>query len=290
MIQNLRLFKYAAIIFLLLFFQSNTSAYETCKTSGGINIKWQNPEVTYRINSSGGPLDTIASIQEGMQTWTDVASSEFIFLYGGTTNRKNHGTNNATNIITFGSLPIGTIAENKFWFSTVSGQLVDSDIRFNNYYLWSTDGIPATYDLQNIATHELGHSLCLLDLYDGASSEITMYGYASTGETKKSSLHQDDIAGITYLYTCPNLPVRIEGTSYEYNFLQDAYDDALSNDIILIHSIIFTEDLIIDINKSVIFDGGYNCDHLSPTANPSVINGTVNLIDGAITMENFIIE
>ena len=57
-------------------------------------------------------------------------------------------------------------------------------------------------DLQNIATHELGHALGLADLYDTTAPvpEQTMYGYASPGETKKRTLEDGDKAGITVLY------------------------------------------------------------------------------------------
>ncbi|MBA7643606.1 hypothetical protein ES703_51337 [subsurface metagenome] len=55
-------------------------------------------------------------------------------------------------------------------------------------------------DLQNIATHELGHSVGLGDLYDDVASEETMYGLSEYGETKKRTLYLGDIAGIQKLY------------------------------------------------------------------------------------------
>jgi predicted Zn-dependent protease len=55
-------------------------------------------------------------------------------------------------------------------------------------------------DLQNIATHELGHGLGLNDLYESAASEETMYGYSTYGEMSKRSLFIGDIAGIHDLY------------------------------------------------------------------------------------------
>jgi predicted Zn-dependent protease len=58
-------------------------------------------------------------------------------------------------------------------------------------------------DLQNIATHELGHGFGLADLYNTQSqTQIlqTMYGYASLGETMKRDLASGDIAGIRALY------------------------------------------------------------------------------------------
>ncbi len=58
-------------------------------------------------------------------------------------------------------------------------------------------------DVQNIATHELGHGFGLADLYKEAQSEQTMYGYGSIGETEKRTLESGDIAGIQVLYGVP---------------------------------------------------------------------------------------
>ncbi len=55
-------------------------------------------------------------------------------------------------------------------------------------------------DFDNIATHELGHSFGLDDLYEDTCFEETMYGYASTGETNKRTLENGDITGIYTLY------------------------------------------------------------------------------------------
>lgn len=65
---------------------------------------------------------------------------------------------------------------------------------------WSSSGEADKMDFESIATHELGHSVGLGDLYDAACSEVTMYGYATEGETKKQSLEDGDIAGIKKLY------------------------------------------------------------------------------------------
>lgn len=67
-------------------------------------------------------------------------------------------------------------------------------------YDWSSIGEADKMDFENIATHELGHSVGLDDLYQGACTEQTMYGYASWGETKKRTLESGDIAGVKKLY------------------------------------------------------------------------------------------
>ena len=65
---------------------------------------------------------------------------------------------------------------------------------------WSASGEAGKMDFKNIATHELGHSVGLDDLYNSKCSEQTMYGYAINGETKKRSLEAGDITGIQTLY------------------------------------------------------------------------------------------
>lgn len=65
---------------------------------------------------------------------------------------------------------------------------------------WSATGETGKMDFENIATHELGHSVGLGDLYTSECSEQTMYGYASNGETKKRTLEAGDITGIQKLY------------------------------------------------------------------------------------------
>lgn len=65
---------------------------------------------------------------------------------------------------------------------------------------WSASGEAGKMDFENIATHELGHSVGLGDLYTSECSEQTMYGYASYGETKKRDLAAGDIRGVQELY------------------------------------------------------------------------------------------
>ena len=177
------------------------SAYVVSTTSSGQEIKWQVPSASYLFNTEHSPAGSLEAIRAGMQTWTDVPTASFVFIYAGTTTSSAHGKNDGQNIVTFARMGAnGTLAENAFWYSTGTGEILDSDIRFNTHYSWSASGAPGEYDVQNVATHELGHSLSLDDLYDAADSEKTMYGYASLGEIKKRTLDPDDVAGISHLY------------------------------------------------------------------------------------------
>jgi len=225
--------KYLVLIFIFnLLWCSNVFAYKV-STSGGNDIKWNTSNVTYYINSSGGPFDSLSAIQEAMQTWTDVATSIFTFVDGGTTTSTAYGINDGVNIVVFGPMgTTGTLAENYFWYYKFSGQMIDSDIKFNTDYPWATDGSPGAYDVQNIGTHEFGHSLSLDDLYKSADSEKTMYGYAGRGETKKRTLDQDDIDGITYLYPIPplNAPSSLSATAVSQTQINLIWQDNSSDE------------------------------------------------------------
>ena len=109
--------------------------------------------------------------------------------------RANYGHN----LVSWGDAE-DSIATCYFWYYLDTGRLVEFDIVFEDDYVWSSTGEVGKYDVQNIATHEFGHTLSLGDLYGSGDTEKTMYGYASPGETKKRTLHKDDIDGICYIY------------------------------------------------------------------------------------------
>lgn len=70
-------------------------------------------------------------------------------------------------------------------------------VTFNKNLVWSTSGESGKFDVQNIATHEFGHWLCLGHSSD---TEATMYKNAAAGETKRRTLNTDDIQGIRSIY------------------------------------------------------------------------------------------
>jgi hypothetical protein len=94
-----------------------------------------------------------------------------------------------------------TIVWGIFYGSPFTRELVEWDQVYDDVdFAWSTAGEAGKMDFENIATHELGHSMGLGDLYDDKCSLETMYGYADYGETKKRTLEAGDIAGINELY------------------------------------------------------------------------------------------
>ena len=94
-----------------------------------------------------------------------------------------------------------TIVWGIFGGPTFNRQLVEWDQIYDDAtYDWSMSGEAGKMDFENIATHELGHSVGMDDLYNSSCANETMYGYAAFGETIKRSLNAGDILGIDKLY------------------------------------------------------------------------------------------
>jgi hypothetical protein len=97
--------------------------------------------------------------------------------------------------------PTGVLAQCRIWWYIIEPhEIIAFDIEFNDYYTWTIGTSPGAYDVQSIATHELGHALGLLDLYGDPDSEKTMYGYGSTNDISARDLEPEDEAGIAYIY------------------------------------------------------------------------------------------
>jgi hypothetical protein len=182
---------------------ASVSAFDLCKTSQGVEIKWFGSNIQYGVNPTGGPWDSLSAICSAANTWSNVNTANFDFLCNGSSLSPNPAQIDGKNEIGFASLTSmgdpSTVSENFFWYYVSSGQIIESDIILSSDYPWATNGSQSAFDLQSVATHELGHSLCLDDLYNSNDSNKIMYGYIGEGEIKRV-LDQDSINGITYLY------------------------------------------------------------------------------------------
>jgi len=177
----------------------------------GKGVKWKQTPVTYYIdpdNSQGLPATFIASaIFASAEEWDSHTGTE---LFGGSYTTIHDGSwdgevPDGKNELVFDNYPQqGVIAVTVIWgiFSGPVGQrmIVEFDIMFNTDFVWGDATVlgGAVMDLQNIATHELGHGAGLGDIY--YCSLETMYGYSNYGETIKRDLYTGDIGGIQTLY------------------------------------------------------------------------------------------
>ena len=181
----------------------------------GKNVKWASLELTYVINPTIG--DTVISpemvnaITVAAETWD--AEVEDMELFDNTvitdvTANLDTDIYDGVNEIVFGGIEESSaIAMCVVWGRFVGPpsqrEIIEFDIIFDcEDFQWGvvTETNTEVMDVQNIATHELGHALGLADLYDSEWTEQTMYGLATEGETKKQTLELGDIAGITALY------------------------------------------------------------------------------------------
>ncbi len=176
--------------------------------------KWKTTEnlIVDTSNIQGLDPDFImTTISTSAQTWQSYASYD---LYGSITSATSDGVDKISpddqNEIIFDEISEpGVIAVTIVWgyFNVPPKyrEIVEFDMVFDTAdFQWGDAEItPTLMDLQNIATHELGHGFGLADLYNPDDNLETMYGYSTEGETIKRSLYYGDIAGIQSLYGAP---------------------------------------------------------------------------------------
>ena len=83
---------------------------------------------------------------------------------------------------------------------------------------------------------------------------------------------------------CANPPVRIAGF-YDYQGLGESYNTSIDGDIIQAQSGRFSEDLVVDQNKSITLRSGYDCNYYTNTGETR-INGNVIMSNGNIILDS----
>ncbi len=95
----------------------------------------------------------------------------------------------------------GVIAVTRTWYNRRTKEILEYDIMFDTDFEWgNADNDPLLMDLQNIATHEIGHAFGLLDVYEDGCSDVTMYGYSYYGDVSKRDLAPQDLTGLQRIY------------------------------------------------------------------------------------------
>jgi len=171
-----------------------------------MGIKWSSLPVNYVINPTNpqnlSESFITSAISTSAEAWDAVTSKE-LFNNSYTINYSaQYGIQNFENAIVFGNYPNnGVIAVTSIWYNRKTKEIVEFDMLFNTYYAWGdATQNSSVMDLQNIATHEFGHSVGLNDVYTTVCSAVTMYGYSNYGETNKRTLEEPDIIGLQKIY------------------------------------------------------------------------------------------
>ena len=176
---------------------------ETCYKLLG--VKWTTLPVNYIINPTNSGLSeefVTSAVSTSAETWDSTTASELFNDIYTVDYTAQYGVQNFKNAIAFGDYPNdNVIAVTSVWYTRVGKRIVEFDQIYNTRFSWGDATVnPAVMDLQNIATHELGHSAGLADIYSTTCSLVTMYGYSNYGETQKRTLEQPDITGLQKMY------------------------------------------------------------------------------------------
>ncbi len=171
-----------------------------------MGVKWATTPVPYVINPTNpqGLSESFitSAISASAESW-DAATSRDLFTDAPQADYSaQYGVQDYKNAIAFGGMSDeNVIAVTSVWYTRVGKQIVEFDMLFNTKFAWGDASVDASkMDLENIATHELGHSVGLSDIYTSSCTSVTMYGYSTEGETSKRTLEQADIAGLQKMY------------------------------------------------------------------------------------------
>ena len=176
--------------------------------ANGAKWKTVEPWIVNPANTEGlGNSFVFDNLVADIQKWEDASSTNILGdgIINITTLVADTSSTDGKNEVYFGDVDSpGAIAVTIVWgyFSGPPGlrELVEWDQVYDQVdFKWNNTGEDGKMDFENIATHELGHSVGM-GHPEGTCIEETMYAYAGFGETKKRSLNAGDIAGVNELY------------------------------------------------------------------------------------------
>lgn len=203
-----------------------TVAYVRTPTINGVPFIWNlvdpseqakpiisESKITYNLNPAGSDNltfdQTAQALASSFQSWEDITTSTVAFKRGPDTTIASTGTDNIYQVFwvedsttTSDGLDIsGALAVTRlttYVGGTREGEIVDASTVFNgNQYTWAMDGRLDAMDIQEVATHEIGHAIGLSHSPIGGA---TMFPRTGEGRTDSRTLASDDIIAASVMY------------------------------------------------------------------------------------------
>jgi hypothetical protein len=181
-------------------------------------ISWARSPVRWFSSNATAPGVSATQFQQSVNaafgTWEAVPSATVAFEFAGFTGAT---PSDDDGLSVFGFENHGeldrTLAATGFTIDVITNAIVESDVFFNTAFEWSTSGAAGAFDLQSVATHEIGHFIGLghsllgeTELQPNASRRVlaassVMFPIAfGRGVTADRQLQPDDIAAVSTAY------------------------------------------------------------------------------------------
>ncbi len=195
-----------------------TASDDTVSSSQVLNIifgnahRWPDSSIpmVYRMNSSGTAdcEGEFAAVEASFDTWQNIGGSYMAYERGADTTLTSIAVD-GVNLVAWADLEdSSTIAVYAVVTEAGTNTITEVDLILNDLLHWTTTGETGRHDVRNVATHEIGHTLALADLYGSADSLKTMYGRPVPESTYQRDLTDDDISGAEFVY-----PALVSGSS-----------------------------------------------------------------------------
>ena len=122
------------------------------------------------------------------------------YPYSKGTDLKGYDIEDGINVVTIEYNSSGALMTTHHRDSPTTHKAIQIDIVVNKAYEWSSTPQSEKYYFSRSMVHEMGHVVGLIDKYDSWAEEWTMYGYSVKGESKRTTLENQDILNAKSLY------------------------------------------------------------------------------------------